>query len=88
MQDIYDSRRTWVDLVNAGIPDFMWYTLLVGAALVALFPLLTKPHTTGRLLIAVGIQGAVIAASLYLVTVLNHPSAVPSESSPAHSRSF
>jgi hypothetical protein len=73
VQDIYDSRRTRVDLVNAGIPDFMWYTLLVGAVLVALFPLLTKPHTTGRLLIAVAIQGAVIAASLYLVTVLNHP---------------
>ncbi|MFY9808146.1 MAG: hypothetical protein WAK86_12875 [Pseudonocardiaceae bacterium] len=73
VQDIYDSRRTRVDLINAGIPEFMWYTLLVGAALVALFPLLTKPHPTGRLLIAVGIQGAVIAASLYLVAVLNHP---------------
>lgn len=73
VQDIYDSRRTRVDLINAGIPDFMWYALLGGAVLVALFPLLTKPRPTGRLLIAVAIQGAVIAAALYLVTVLNHP---------------
>jgi hypothetical protein len=73
VQDIFDSRRTRVGLVNAGIPDFMWYTLLAGAVLVALFPLLTKPHPTGRLLLAVAIQGAVVAASLYLVTVLNHP---------------
>lgn len=73
VQEIYDARRTRVDLVNAGIPDFLWYTLIGGAILVVLFPLLTKPHITGRLLIAVGIQGAVIAGALYLVTVLNHP---------------
>ncbi len=73
VQAIYDARRTRVDLVNAGVPNFMWYTLLGGALLVALFPLLTKPHPTGRLLIAVGIQGLVIAASLYLVSELNHP---------------
>jgi hypothetical protein len=73
VQEIYDTRRTRVDLVNAGVPDFLWYALLGGAVLVALFPLLTKPHLTGRLLIAAGIQGAVIASALYLVTVLNHP---------------
>ncbi len=73
IQDVYDARRTRVDLVNAGIPDFLWYTLIGGAVLVVLFPLLTKPHLTGRLLIAVGIQGAVIAGALYLVSVLNHP---------------
>jgi hypothetical protein len=73
VQEIYDARRTRVDLVHAGIPDFLWYTLIGGAALVVLFPLLTKPHLTGRLLIAVGIQGAVIAGALYLVLILNHP---------------
>jgi hypothetical protein len=73
VQEIYDARRTRVDLVNAGIPDFLWYTLVGGAVLVVLFPLLTKPHLTGRLLIAVGIQGAVIAGALHLVIVLNHP---------------
>lgn len=73
VQEIYDARRTRVDLVHAGIPDFLWYTLLGGAVLVVFFPLLTKPHLTSRLLIAVGIQGAVIAGALYLVTVLNHP---------------
>ena len=26
VQEIYDARRTRVDLVNAGIPDFLWYT--------------------------------------------------------------
>jgi hypothetical protein len=73
VQEIYDARRARVDLINAGIPNFMWYALLGGAILVVLFPLLTKPHLTARLLIAVGIQGAVIAGALYLVTVLNHP---------------
>ncbi|MGH3870600.1 MAG: hypothetical protein ACRDSR_03630 [Pseudonocardiaceae bacterium] len=73
IQEIYDARRTRVDLVNAGIPDFLWYTLIGGAALVVLFPLLSRPHLTGRILIAVGIQGAVIAGALYLVSVLNHP---------------
>ena len=73
VQDIYDARRTRVDLVNAGVPDFMWYTLIGGAFLVVLFPLLTKPHLTARLLIAVGIQAVVIAGALYLVSVLNHP---------------
>ncbi len=38
-----------------------------------LFPLLTKPHLTARLLIAVAIQGVVIAGALFLVSVLNHP---------------
>ncbi len=73
IQDIYDARRTRVDLVNAGIPDFLWYSLIGGAVLVVLFPLLTRPHVTGRLLVAVGIQGAVIVGALYLVTVLNRP---------------
>lgn len=73
IQEVYDARRTRVNLINAGIPDFLWYTLIGGAVLVVLFPLLTKPHLTGRLLIAVGIQGAVIAGALYLVAVLNHP---------------
>lgn len=73
VQDIYDARRTRVDLVKAGVPDFMWHILIGGAFLVALFPLLTKPHLTARLLIAVGIQAVVIAGALYLVSVLNHP---------------
>jgi hypothetical protein len=73
VQEIYDARRVRVDLINAGIPDFLWYTLLGGAILVVLFPLLTKPHLTCRLLITMGIQGAVIAGALYLVTFLNHP---------------
>jgi hypothetical protein len=73
VQDIYDARRTRVDLVNAGIPEFMWYIMIGGAVLVALFPLLTKPYLTGRLLIAVGIQAVVIAGALYLVNVFNHP---------------
>jgi hypothetical protein len=73
VQDAYDARRTRVNLVNAGVPDFLWFTLLGGAVLVALFPLLTKPYLTARLLIAVAIQGLVIAGALYLVTVLNHP---------------
>ncbi|MGH3687443.1 MAG: hypothetical protein ACRDRU_15575 [Pseudonocardiaceae bacterium] len=51
----------------------MWYTLIGGAVLVGLFPLLTKPHLTVRLLIAVGIQSMVIAGALYFVAVLNHP---------------
>lgn len=72
-QAIYDTRRTRVDLVNAGVPDFMWYFLIGGALLVALFPLLIKPHLTGRLLIAVVLQSVVLAASLYLVNELNHP---------------
>jgi hypothetical protein len=73
VQDIYDARRTRVELVNAGVPDFVGYSLLGGAFLVALFPLLTKPHLTARLLIAVGIQALVVAGALYLVSVLNHP---------------
>ncbi|MGH3792940.1 MAG: hypothetical protein ACRDQ9_19515 [Pseudonocardiaceae bacterium] len=73
VQDIYDARRTRVDLVNAGVPDPLWYSLLGGALLVTLFPLLTKPHLTARLLIAVAIQGVVIAGALYLVSILNHP---------------
>lgn len=73
VQDIYDARRTRVELVNAGVPDFVWYTLLGGALLVALFPLLTKPHLTARLLIAVGTQAVVVVGALYLVTILNHP---------------
>jgi hypothetical protein len=73
VQGIYDARRTRVDLVNAGVSDFFWYTLLGGAVLVVLFPLLTKPHLTARLLIAVAIQGVVITGALYLVSVLNHP---------------
>ncbi|MGH3721428.1 MAG: DUF4239 domain-containing protein [Pseudonocardiaceae bacterium] len=73
VQDIYDARRTRVELVNAGVPDFLWYSLLGGALLVALFSLLTKPHLTGRLLIAVGIQALVITGALYVVSVLNHP---------------
>jgi hypothetical protein len=73
IQDIYDARRTRVDLINAGVPNFLWYSLIGGAVLVVLFPLLTKPHLTVRLLIAVAIQGAVIAGALYLVSILNHP---------------
>ncbi|MGH3902563.1 MAG: hypothetical protein ACRDTA_30760 [Pseudonocardiaceae bacterium] len=30
VQEIYDARRTRVDLVNAGIPVFLWYTLIGG----------------------------------------------------------
>ncbi|MGH3869652.1 MAG: hypothetical protein ACRDQ4_26830 [Pseudonocardiaceae bacterium] len=55
VQNGYDARRTRVELVNAGVPDFVGYSLLGGAILVTLFPLLTKPHLTARLLIAVGI---------------------------------
>lgn len=73
VQDIYDARRTRVELVNAGVPEFVGYSLLGGALLVGLFPLLIKPHLTGRLLIAVGIQAVVIAGALYLVSALNHP---------------
>lgn len=73
VQAVYDSRRERVDLVSAGVPDFMWYSLIGGALLVALFPLLIKPHLTARLLIAVMLQSVVIAASLYLVSELNHP---------------
>lgn len=73
VQEIYDARRARVDLIRAGVPDFMWYSLIAGALLVALFPLLIKPHLTARLLIAVGLQSVVIAASLYLVSELNHP---------------
>jgi hypothetical protein len=73
VQDIYDARRTRIELVNAGVPDFVGDSLLGGAVLVALFPLLTKPHLTARLLIAVGIQAVVIPGALYLVSVLNHP---------------
>lgn len=72
-QTVYDTRRTRVDLINAGVPDFMWYFLISGALLVALFPLLIKPHLTGRLLIAVVLQSVVLAASLYLVNEFNHP---------------
>ncbi len=46
IQEVYDARRTRVNLINAGIPDFLWYTLIGGAVLVVLFPLLTKPHLT------------------------------------------
>lgn len=35
--------------------------------------LITKPYFTGRLLIAVGIQTAMIVGALYLVSALNHP---------------
>ena len=73
VQDAYDARRTRVDLVHAGVPNFLWFTLLGGAVLVALFPLITKPYFTARLLISVAIQGLVIAGALYVVTVLNHP---------------
>ncbi len=31
VQGVYDARRTRVDLVNAGIPNFLWYTLIAGA---------------------------------------------------------
>ncbi len=72
-QAVYDSRRTRVDLINAGVPDFMWYFLISGALLVALFPLLIKPHLTARLLIAIVLQSVVLAASLYLVNEFNHP---------------
>jgi hypothetical protein len=50
VQDAYDARRTRVDLINAGVPDFLWFTLLGGAVLVTLFPLLTKPHLTAHLI--------------------------------------
>ena len=73
VQDVYDARRTRVELVNAGVPDFVGYSLLGEAILVVLFPLLTKPHLTARLLIAVGIQVLVVTGALYLVSVLNHP---------------
>lgn len=73
VQDIYDARRTRVDLIQAGVPDLMWYGLLGGAVLVAFFPLLTKPHPSSRLLIAVAIQSMVIVAALYVVSQLNHP---------------
>ncbi len=33
VQELYDTRRTRVDLVNAGVPDSLWYSLLGGAAL-------------------------------------------------------
>ena len=56
IQEVYDTRRTRVDLVNAGVPNFLWYSLIGGAVLVALFPLLTKPHLTVRILIAVAIR--------------------------------
>lgn len=73
VQGIYDARRMRVDLVNAGVPDFMWYSLIGGGILVALFPLLTKPRPTGRLLIAVVIQSLIITVSLYLVNEYNNP---------------
>ena len=73
IQDIYDARRTRVELVSTGVPDFVWYTILGWALLIALFPLLTKPHLTTRLLIAVGTQAVVIAGALYLVSMLDHP---------------
>jgi hypothetical protein len=73
VQNIYDTRRTRVDLIGAGVPDIMGYSLLGGAIMVALIPLLINPHPTARLLIAMGLQSMVLAASLYLVSELNHP---------------
>jgi hypothetical protein len=73
VQNVYDARRTRVELVNAGVPDFVGYILFGGAILVVLFPLLTKPHLTARLLIAVGIQTLVVTGALFMISVLNHP---------------
>ncbi|MBW4022715.1 MAG: DUF4239 domain-containing protein [Proteobacteria bacterium] len=73
LDKLYDARRGRFHAASGGLPDIVWWNLLVGAAILILFSYLFGAPRLAMHAVMVGLLGSTIGLVLMLVVLLDNP---------------